>query len=145
MNLVAVKNLLIFILFGRGLNDTLDMVLHDNSYDSIYKKIVDQWFRHNLGSYVSYLDDVTFCSDRTLDNYGPFIPNGGSFSSNYTFNCSDVRDNYSVSSEHGNGALSYPIGYLKNGNKLVPWIVIKPSLKIKYSKDGVDYIDDGIN
>lgn len=96
---------------------------HTNTKSSTIKTSLDNWYNTNLSSNSSYLADYRFCADRTLSSgsgYGTrtsvYAPENRFYanSSNQVPNikCDQDNDKFSVDSENGNGALTYPIGLL---------------------------------
>lgn len=107
-----------------------------NTSNSTIKDIVDSWYINNiLSTSDSYLEDTTYCGDRTMNTFGSdssFINNGwSSFNSNKSNNvyyrnyglleistspqvsCLEKIDNYTVSDEiKGNGYLDYKSGLI---------------------------------
>lgn len=103
--------------------------LLNNTINSAIKEKVDSWYLTNIQSkqdsdgvnYVSYLSDEIFCNDRTFSSGDGFsISKTTNFNSYYrtinqkkpSLSCSQQADKFTVSSEKGNGALTYPIGLI---------------------------------
>ena len=89
------------------------------------KKKIDEWYEANMTDYTKYLEDTVWCNDRSIyqlnswdkDYTGTgslrFGPNGRVNSSyNPTTTCSNINDSFTVSSEKGNGKLTYPVALL---------------------------------
>lgn len=90
----------------------------------------DGWFGGNMTAYVSQLEDTVWCNDRSYDVAA--LKSGIVPMENMSFNvrwrneynankadmfgpsidCEDERDRFTVSSENGNGALTYPVGLI---------------------------------
>lgn len=115
---------------------------HTNKYDSQAKEMVDEWYEKNLKDtkYESYLEDTTFCNDRSLaTNYdnirkdkeeGDAIETNLGYGSNKTYyaaaeraseltidvsptlKCANPNDRFSVNEDKGNGDLKYPIALI---------------------------------
>ena len=92
-------------------------VQHGTTNDSTVKTANDTFIYYNLRGYVSYLEDITFCNDRTILSGETYSSNGSQFkfnrynlSSNPTLTCPNANDNYTVDPSHGNGKLSMPVG-----------------------------------
>ncbi len=112
---------------GNKVEDALEEMFV-NTTNSNIKTQIDNWYRNNLTSYTSYIEDTTYCNDRSIGIINGWNPDGGnneftlSFSSyirantNYTPSliCSRPLDSFTVSSTIGNGALTYPIGLITN-------------------------------
>ena len=93
-----------------------------NTTDSTIKGVIDTWYEANMTKYTDYLEDTVWCNDRSIDDLGGWDPNGGS-TTNYLYfrsssnstdlSCPSKIDSFTVNeSEHGNGALDYPVGLL---------------------------------
>lgn len=101
----------------------------NNTDNSTIKEKIDNWFATNIQnkqdnngtSYSSYLSDEIFCNDRTFtsgDGYS--ISKRTEFSSYYrnvrqkkpNLICNQTQDKFTVSSNNGNGKLTYPVGLL---------------------------------
>ena len=91
-----------------------------NVNDSSIKAYVDNWYKNNLNDYTDKLSKTTyFCNDRritsglgygmSLTNYQPLtrVKNG-----KIDLTCPQTVDKFTVSSETGNGDLTYPIGII---------------------------------
>lgn len=111
-------------MFGK-VNITYDET-HGNYESSSVKLVVDEWYKNNLLDYSSYIEDAIYCSDRKI--YGSGLGEGfsqttyallGRFdnSEKPTLSCSK-NDSFTVSSDNGNGSLTYPIGLI-SGDELV--------------------------
>lgn len=98
---------------------------HRNRYDSTIKGKIDSWYEENMTSYTEKLEDTAWCNDRSVvpDSSYPGAGTGVSKSSygarNRLYNnkiptleCVNENDRFTVSSENGNGALTYPIALL---------------------------------
>ena len=107
-------------------NDALDKMLSshgNNSIDSNVKVAVDWWYRENILGTVneSKLEDTVFCDDRTIYSIAGWNESGSiesfltfnAFYNNYYLKCPNRKDAFTVDDRvNGNGALSYPIGFL---------------------------------
>ena len=96
-----------------------------NTTDSKIKTKIDNWYKTNMTSYTSKLEDTVWCNDRTLAS-GPLLSkdtNGiaTSYFAAYNRNeitfkpsvtCANARDSFTVGSNNGNGKLTYPVGLL---------------------------------
>ncbi len=100
-------------------------------HDSTVKAMVDNWYAENMLDYTSQLEDAIYCNDKTLldgslasnnaplsygpttaYHDGPFVSKGRMNKAEYSVDCPNVRDSFTVSSENGNGQLTYPVGLL---------------------------------
>ena len=95
-----------------------------NQTNSTIKTYIDNWYRNNMIEYTEYLEDAVWCNDRSIYQlnswdkdyigiddlyfgaYGRWI--------GYTpsTECPSIADSFTVSSENGNGKLTYPIALL---------------------------------
>ena len=90
-----------------------------NTTDSTIKTKLDSWYKTNLISYASYLEDTTFCSDRSMtsgtykiDSYTFYGAYNRLQSNNKTpsLKCAQENDKFRVSST--NAKLDYPVGLI---------------------------------
>lgn len=109
---------------GKNIENVLDEMLFDddvNMYDSDVKKAIDFWYANNMTDYTFYLEDTVWCNDRILAGYNSsgWNPNGGTYKDFLYFGsaradvdlkCFLPNDEFTVSKENGNGALTYPVG-----------------------------------
>ena len=105
---------------GKGVSDALEEMLSAddvNTTDSMIKKVIDMWYKNNLLSYSSYLEDTVFCNDRSIRSLGSWNPNGGRMNFFLEFkeynvtsdlSCSNETDRFSVS--NSKAQLTYPVG-----------------------------------
>ena len=98
---------------------------HQNSRNSTIKQTVESWYRQNLVDYTDMLEDTIWCNDRSINSrdevgstgVGTNITYYGADTRLYVNNspsltCSNTNDRFTVSSENGNGKLTYPIALL---------------------------------
>ena len=98
-----------------------------NVKESNAKVKIDAWYKTNMTSYTSKLEDTGFCNDRTYYNF-----NTSGWNKDYSnYNkwlyfssvlrlgngklslvCPRQLDKFSVSTNNGNGALTYPVGMI---------------------------------
>lgn len=142
-----------------------------NTTNSTIKTYVDNWYSQNMTSYTDSLEDTVWCNDRSIDTKGGWDKDTSAsekvmFSSvarvqlygKPSIVCKNLNDRFTVSSDNGNGVLTYPVGlltldeasfsgyvwwnensssYLNNGHL---WWTMSPSLiSSKYSYVGVIY------
>ena len=104
----------------------LERTQYENKTSSKIKKMIDNWYSQNMINYANYLEDTTYCNDKS--RYEKIIKEDKKMSAiaysgyerfsislesiNPIINCKNKNDNYSVDSKNGNGALTYPIGLL---------------------------------
>ena len=98
-----------------------------NVKESNAKVKIDAWYKANMTSYTSKLEDIGFCNDRTYysfntsgwnkdySNYDKWL-NFGSIQrlSNRKLSlvCPRQLDKFTVSADNGNGKLTYPVGMI---------------------------------
>ena len=99
-----------------------EMLYNDNvnRYNSSIKGVIDAWYRQNMTSYTSKLEDVVYCNDRTQTNSDTNGWNkNGTISTymqfkNYTLNndlsCSNTTDKFTTTNTKAK--LSYPVGLI---------------------------------
>ena len=98
-----------------------------NVKESNAKVKIDAWYKTNMTSYTSKLEDTGFCNDRTYYNF-----NSSGWNKDYSnydkwlyfgsrqrlenrklnLVCPRQLDKFSVSTNNGNGALTYPVGMI---------------------------------
>ena len=98
-----------------------------NVKESNAKVKIDAWYKTNMTSYTSKLEDSGFCNDRTYYNF-----NSSGWNKDYSnydkwlyfssvqrlsnrklsLVCPRQLDKFSVSTNNGNGALTYPVGMI---------------------------------
>ena len=90
---------------------------HKNTNSSTIKNVIDTWYRSNMTSYTSDLEDAVWCNDRSkrwsafgFANYGTAY--SASSRSTPSLTCTNANDRFTVSTSKGNGALTYPVGLL---------------------------------
>ncbi len=128
----------IYKMTGNGSSETITKndgyVL--NNTDSTIKTTLETWFRNNLNDYINYLEDTTWCNDRTFKTSGGnslassgWNPSGGSLSTTICFGtrnrvwnswysttnvpvttCEREIDSFRVNNSQA--PLTYPIGLL---------------------------------
>ena len=104
---------------------TYEDLVHENVADSDAKAAIDTWYSRNLASYTNKLEDTPFCNDRSFDfarvmsdtswTFRYLAPNSRLSDSSHkepTIDCADRRDAFTVSSDNGNGKLTYPVALL---------------------------------
>ena len=92
--------------------------IDDETYtdDSTIKKTIDTWYKTNMTSYTSQLEDTVFCNDRSYTTDGSDLDFGAynRLNSNKmpTLRCQNMRDKFTTKTINGNGALKYPVGLI---------------------------------
>ena len=106
--------------------ENLKSEMFANTTDSAIKTTIDTWYRNNMLSYASYLEDTVWCNDRSFysgslkgkdidagTDYSYFGAYGNNVSTrNPSVSCSNINDSFTVNSENGNGKLTYPVALL---------------------------------
>ena len=110
---------------------------HANTNDSIIKSVIDTWYKTNMTSYTSQLEDAVWCNDRSIVTdlansnsgfYSSYTTSGyGKNNTLYgsasrvgykvsnptpTLKCAQDNDKFTVNASNGNGALTYPVGLI---------------------------------
>ena len=97
-------------MYGSNISDT------SNTTDSTIKGVIDTWYKNNMTSYASQLEDTVFCNDRSYTNNGSFLVFGAYTrlltNKTPTLKCQNARDKFTTSTSNGNGALKYPVGLI---------------------------------
>ena len=112
----------ITLMGGKSVSDALNEMLYAddvNKTDSAMKTYIETWYENNMTAYTSYLEDTTYCNDRSILNLNGWNPNGGSTSNNllfknynpnYSLVCGSVTDQFRVGNTKA--PLKYPVGLL---------------------------------
>ena len=107
---------------GKSVSDALNEMLYAddvNKTDSAMKTYIETWYENNMTAYTSYLEDTTYCNDRSINDLGGWNPNGGgtagylqfkNFNTNYSLVCGSVTDQFRVGNTKA--PLKYPVGLL---------------------------------
>ena len=103
---------------------------HSNSNDSVIKEKIDTWYAENIVNTENskYVADAIYCNDRyvitgTLNGYtvsgtgvgteeSAYAGFGRLITHNPSLKCINKNDKFTVSSNIGNGALTYPVGLI---------------------------------
>ena len=92
--------------------------IDDETYtdESTIKKTIDTWYKTNMTSYTSQLEDTVFCNDRSYTKSGTNLLFGGytrlDRNKTPTLKCQNARDKFTTETINGNGALKYPVGLI---------------------------------
>ena len=102
-----------------------------NQTDSTIKTYIDNWYSDNMTEYTQYLEDTVWCNDRSIYQlnswdkdysgtqgysgigslqFGPYGRRDGTYTP--STECPSLADSFTVSSENGNGKLTYPVALL---------------------------------
>ena len=110
---------------GKSVSDALNEMLYAddvNKTDSVMKTYIETWYENNMTAYTSYLEDTTYCNDRSILNLNGWNPNGESttgsssylqfknHNTNYSLVCGSVTDQFRVGNTKAK--LKYPVGLL---------------------------------
>ena len=113
---------------GKNINDALNEMLNVNNVNannSTIKDFVDNWYAQNMTGYTSKLEDVVYCNDRNILDYGTFNPDGGwsspaeysnavlvfkNAANNSVLSCSNATDQFAVG--NNKAKLTYPVALL---------------------------------
>lgn len=103
---------------------------HANTHDSTIKGIIDTWYQENMTEYTDRLEDTVWCNDRGVvqdpsiadgtgdgNGVGQSVTTYGArnrlfFHQTPTLSCINENDRFTVSTDNGNGALTYPVAML---------------------------------
>ena len=117
----------------------------NNVNDSYIKYYIDNWYKNNLYRYRNYLEDTTYCNDRSVSEDLEFETLDRVKNNNLSLDCKK-NDSFSVSNKIGNGALTYPIGMLSIDEYLLSSGAIdgdKFYLMSPYKYNGNSYVFKG--
>ena len=113
-----------YVGYKYGEDTSLDTI-RNNTTNSTIKTFIDSWYQNNLTNYTKYLStSAVYCNDRSLGtgqtysasssfNFAPYYrmdydTNGAS--ANPSYNCSDIRDAFSV--DNTSAKLDYPVSLM---------------------------------
>ena len=132
---------------GKNINNILDE-MYSNDTDSIIKITIDNWYRTNLLSYTSKIEDTIWCNDRSIAVMAGFDKNTSFLNDRLLYSgdkradrstpvitCPNKRDSFTVGSS-GNGKLTYPIGMLTSDE-----LILAGSGRVGYSASA--YLNSG--
>ena len=133
-----------------------------NENDSTVKTAVDAWYKNNMTSYTSKLEDTVFCNDRSYDvglntnGWNKDYNNVDDMSVMLIFNrpwklfpqltsnvsptlaCQNTNDKFTVEGSNGNGALTYPVGLITVDEMVYAGGVLNTSNSSYYLYNQVD-------
>ncbi len=113
-----------YVGYKYGEDTSLDTI-RNNTTDSTIKTTIDTWYQNNLTNYTKYLSTTAvYCNDRSEGtgqtysasadfNFAPYYRmdyDTDGASSNPSYNCTDIRDAFSV--DNTNAKLDYPISLM---------------------------------
>ena len=97
-------------MYGSSIDDTA------NTTDSTIKTVIDTWYKNNMTSYTSQLEDTAFCNDRSYTTSGSNLYFGVytrlRANRQPTLKCQNKKDKFTVNTSNGNGNLTYPVGLI---------------------------------
>ena len=97
-------------MYGSSIDDTA------NTTPSTIKTAIDNWYKTNMTSYTSQLEDTVFCNDRSYTKSDSILYFGAYnrlvSKRTPTLKCQNMRDKFTTSTSNGNGALDYPVGLI---------------------------------
>ena len=97
-------------MYGSSIDDTV------NTTDSTIKTAIDNWYKTNMTSYTSKLEDTVFCNDRSYTMNGSYLYFGAyarlGVNKTPTLKCQNTRDKFTTETINGNGNLTYPVGLI---------------------------------
>jgi len=110
-------------MFGgaNGVASTSYETAHTNETNSNIKTLLEEWYQNNIltksQTLINKITDVAYCNDRSLtagSGFGNINTFFGSFNRtlfglNPSLRCPNENDKFSVYTQNGNGALTYPI------------------------------------
>lgn len=122
---------------------------HKNTNDSTIKTVIDEWYSRNMTEYTDQLEDTVWCNDRSISPFDSGTGAGADYTdygARYrlminkipTLECVNENDRFTVSSENGNGALTYPIALLTADEIAYAGIIDGRENKNNYYLDNAD-------
>ena len=97
-------------MYGSSIDDAA------NTTDSTVKVATDNWYKTNMTSYTSQLEDTIFCNDRSYVKGGSTLTFAAytrlRTNNKPTLKCQNVNDKFTVETSNGNGVLTYPVGLI---------------------------------
>ena len=103
-------------MYGSSIDDTI------YTNDSTIKTVVDTWYKANMTSYTTQLEDTVFCNERSYTISSPILYFGAwtrlHTNKTPTLKCQNTKDKFTVDASNGNGALTYPVGLI-TGDEIV--------------------------
>ena len=113
-----------YVGYKYGEDTSLDTI-RNNTTNSTIKTFIDSWYQNNLTNYTKYLStSAVYCNDRSLGtgqtysassefNFAPYYRmdyGTDGASANPSYNCSDIRDAFSV--DNTSAKLDYPVSLM---------------------------------
>lgn len=148
-NSASNSNAYVGYMYGSTSTSATYAATHANTTSSTIKSTIDSWYSSNLSSYSSYLDDYAFCNDRSLSSgtgIGTTVSEYGAYGRLYSsgtpqYKCPQANDKFTVSSDNGNGSLTYPIALLSADETYYAGLIYSTSLSnsSNYLSMGEDY------
>ena len=108
-----------------------------NENNSSIKTAIDAWYQNNMTDYTQYLEDTVWCNDRSIYKtedaniyYGAVGRNADSDKPSIV--CPNANDKFTVSSDKGNGKLTYPVALLTTDEIVFAGIGLRYYSEISY-------------
>ena len=134
----------IYKMTGNGTPETKSKTINANyelnNYNSSIKGYLDNWYKKNLTTYASYLDNTSvYCNDRSIRDLGGWNPSGTSITGylqfyqyivNRDLNCVSETDRFAVT--NNKAKLTYPIGLLTEPERYL--------MTATFAKTGQEYL-----
>jgi len=113
-----------YVGYKYGEDTSLDTI-RNNTTNSTIKTFIDSWYQNNLTNYTKYLStSAVYCNDRSLGTGQTYSASSGfrfapyyrmdydtdGASANPSYNCSDIRDAFSV--DNTSAKLTYPVSLM---------------------------------
>ena len=107
---------------GNSIESALEKMLYSNDvnkYNSATKAYLDSWYKQKMTNVTSYLEDTTWCANRTIESLNTFDINSTHVSGGLYFNrnkettdltCPNVTDQFRMNNTLAK--LDYPVGLL---------------------------------
>ncbi len=127
VNYLYYQNYYIILKDGKKIEDALNEMLTEssNANNSKIKTTIDTWYQNNMTAYTEKLEDTVWCNDRSIYQKNGWDKDSTSNGSLYfggkgrnedtykpSIECPNESDKFTVSSEVGNGKLTYPVALL---------------------------------
>ena len=121
---------------------------HQNTNNSTIKTFIDGWYKNNMIDYTDKLEDAVWCNDRSPKSGTSGVGTNQTYYGAYSrlknvkapsLNCTQDNDKFTVSTENGNGALTYPIALLTADEAAYAGVVCDTNNSTYYLYTGRNY------